>query len=76
MQRQFMKHETANSLGNFLLGGTVITTGAAASVESLSWIQANYSEIMVFFAFAGLVSGIYFKYLDIKLKRKIAKKGK
>lgn len=79
MQRDnFMKEATANSIGNTLLGGTVITSATAASVESLSWIQSYYSELMFGLAFAGLIIGGLSKYYAHQLNKKRFehKKGK
>lgn len=71
-----MKHETANSIGNFLIGGTVITSGAAASVDKLSWIQAYYSELMFGIALAGLIVGGLSKYYAHQLNKEMHKKKK
>lgn len=64
-----MKEATANTIGNVLLTGSIITSGASASAEKLNWVQQYYSELMFGVAIAGLVLGAVAKYYAHQLNR-------
>jgi len=67
MQRNVaMKEDTANQVGTYILGGTVITSGATG----LGWIQIHYSELMVALSIMGLIIGGVSKYYAYQLNKK------